>query len=163
MLTCCLQGPQGVEEDSQSAGETLLLCCAETHECLEEVEDCSSLGPGDEGFAVYQSPLSLAKQSLRPLPSAQCEGPCPCAAGALPLPPPPPAVLADLQPRLACDPDLEEMLRWVPSASATSDGRACCMQMDCLLRPCGAVPPCLVGKSDCNARRLPGLPTTNVH
>ena len=111
--TCCLQGPQGVEEDSQSAGETQLLCCAETHECLEEVEDCSSLGPG-EGFAVYQSPLSLAQQQLRAAPCAQCEGPGRDGVAALPLPqPPPPAVLADLQPRLACDPDLEEMLRWV--------------------------------------------------
>lgn len=85
------------------------LCCAETQEALEE--DCSSAGElEEEGFVVYQSPLSLAPHAPG------------TAAGGGPRAPaaPPPQVLTEceaqaapqeLPPLLASDPDLQEMLR----------------------------------------------------
>lgn len=80
---------------------TASLCCVET-----SLEDCSSVEPEAEGFAVYQSPLSLEAEGAGA--GHACGGGCGGAAGAAE-----PLVLADLaQHPLACDPDLEEMLRW---------------------------------------------------
>lgn len=90
-------------DDCTAAGS---LCCAETRDSLE---DCSSLGP-EEGFVVYQSPLSLE-------PDAD-GGSDPGGGGDAAGGPLAPGVLAE-QPTAAgqlvppaCDPDLEEMLRW---------------------------------------------------
>lgn len=73
------------------------LGCSEAHECLEDA-DCSSVET-QEGFVVYQSPLSLAAQ--------RGDG----DEAAIGAPPPPPALAEQLPPQLAGDPDLAEMLR----------------------------------------------------
>lgn len=77
------------------------LCCAETQDALDE--DCSSAGEAadEEGFTIFQSPLSLAAEAAGPRA-------------------PPPRVLAECSTHLAPaaaphplagDPALAEMLR----------------------------------------------------
>ncbi|KAL4446358.1 hypothetical protein ABPG77_003165 [Micractinium sp. CCAP 211/92] len=77
------------------------LGCAEAHDCLDEA-DCSSVAT-EEGFVVYQSPLSLAAQGER---RAGGDG----VARDASAPPAPPVLVEQLPPRLASDPDLAEML-----------------------------------------------------
>lgn len=77
------------------------LGCAEAHDCLDEA-DCSSVDT-DEGFVVYQSPLSMAAQGER---GAGGDDGARDGCGA----PTPPVLVEQLPPRLARDPDLAEML-----------------------------------------------------
>lgn len=89
------------QDDGTAAGS---LCCEETRDSLE---DCSSLD-AEEGFVVYQSPLSLGPEG-----QGQGDGGDDAAGGDGGGPGP--GVLGDCGPvpLLAGDPDLEEMLRWV--------------------------------------------------
>lgn len=90
------------------------LGCAEAHDCLDEA-DCSSVAT-EEGFVVYQSPLSLAAQGER---RAGGDGMARDASG----PPAPPVLVEQLPPRLASDPDLAEMLGCVRKADRAAQRR----------------------------------------
>ena len=95
------------------------LGCAEAHDCLDEA-DCSSVDT-DEGFVVYQSPLSMAAQGER---GAGGDDGARDGCGA----PTPPVLVEQLPPRLARDPDLAEMLRCVVGAAGLAvDGSRGCL------------------------------------